>query len=268
MERKRKYNLYISDPTHDVPVRSKHRSKKTVSLDASPLPTLQNGSAQSPDLVSVVASEETLCDRSHPPVNDDCDCSGKSVESACIKSPDPTDVDSPNTDTSSESSDAETSEDEAHAFGSALEKRSTLFNSRDTAQQTIGPEIQQCPGFVEPPPTLLATLKGHFGTARVLKESAAPGYVRGKNVAGSCEWRTSANSAHSASKIWRANLFSADGQVARRKRRSWVHCPLNRPRMDNDGQLTVSGGREIRKENLHDHTEGNVSAFLKPDQAT
>nr|XP_037273416.1 uncharacterized protein LOC119165339 [Rhipicephalus microplus] len=56
-----------------------------------------------------------LCDRSHPPVNDDSDCSGKSVESACIKSPDPTDVDSPNTDTSSESSDAETSGDEAHA---------------------------------------------------------------------------------------------------------------------------------------------------------
>ncbi|KAL3195441.1 hypothetical protein MRX96_045681 [Rhipicephalus microplus] len=116
MERKRKYNLYISDPTHDVPVRSKHRSKKTVSLDASPLPTLQNGSAQSPDLVSVVASEETLCDHSHPPVNDDSDCSGKSVESPCIKSPDPTDVDSPNTDTSSESSDAETSGDEAHAY--------------------------------------------------------------------------------------------------------------------------------------------------------
>lgn len=84
-------------------------------MDASPLPTLQNGSAQSPDLVSVVASEETLCDRSHPSVNDDSDCSGKSVESACIKSPDPTDVDSPNTDTSSESSDAETSGDEAHA---------------------------------------------------------------------------------------------------------------------------------------------------------
>ncbi|KAL3184660.1 hypothetical protein MRX96_005991 [Rhipicephalus microplus] len=120
MERKRKYNLYISDPTHDVPVRSKHRSKKTVSLDASPLPTLQNGSAQSPDLVSVVASEETLCDRSHPPVNDDSDCSGKSVESACIKSPDPTDVDSPNTDTSSESSDAETSGDEAHALEKCL----------------------------------------------------------------------------------------------------------------------------------------------------
>lgn len=105
MERKRKYNQYLLDATHEVPVRSRHRAKKEAPFDAS-LPTLQGDVSTSPDLVS----EETLCDRGQPPVNDDSDATVKGA------SPVPIDDDSPSTYSSSDSSDAETSEDEEHAF--------------------------------------------------------------------------------------------------------------------------------------------------------
>lgn len=86
-------------------MRSRHRAKKEAPLDAS-LPTLQDDGSTSPDLVS----EETRCDRGQPPVNDDSDATVKGA------SPVPIDDDSPSTYSSSDSSDAETSEDEEHAF--------------------------------------------------------------------------------------------------------------------------------------------------------